>query len=128
MARPHPGRRLADQVAADELGVLAPALGQGDLELLVPDRVLQHLDPVAHGEEPHEDQGERDEASRNVQDMEAEAWILKPGSRKVPPWCSVFHQSTEKCTSGMSTAMSSAATAQRRARTAGSAGTRRSAR
>ncbi len=60
--------------------------------------------------------------------MEGDAWIWKPGSMKVPPWCSVFHQSTEKCTSGMSTAMSSAATAQRRARMAGSAGTRRSAR
>ena len=49
--------------------------------------------------------------------MEPWTWILKPGSRTVPPWCSVFHQSTEKCTIGMSTAMSSAATAQRRART-----------
>ena len=49
----------------------------------------------------------------------AEAWIWKPGSMNVPPWCSVFHQSTEKCTIGMSMAMSSAATAQRRARTAG---------
>ena len=46
----------------DELGVLAPALGQRDLELLVADRVLQHLDLVAHAEQPHEDQREGDEA------------------------------------------------------------------
>ena len=48
--------------------------------------------------------------------MEPWTWRLKPGSRNVPPWCSVFHQSTEKCTIGTSIAIRSAATAQRRAR------------
>jgi len=46
----------------DELGPLIPPLGQGNLHFLVPHLVLEHLDAVAHTQEPDEDQGEGDEA------------------------------------------------------------------
>ena len=65
--------------APDELGVLAPALGQRDLELLVAHGVLQHLDLVAHAEQPHEDQGERDEAEQQRPEHGAVDVDLEPG-------------------------------------------------
>ena len=64
----------------------------------------------------------------SVQAMVPLIWTSRSRLKTVPSWCSVRHHVTEKWTIGMSTAATSAATAERLARTFGSSGTRRSAR